>query len=332
MGIANPKPVRLVWQGQFVRFAPHIVSGVILIILVPFLPTYVQSLMTKILIFAIFAMSLDLLMGYTGIMSLGHAAFFGVAGYTTGILMINYGIDNFWIGAPCGILLATLTAAIFGIIALRVRGIYCILITFALGQLLYSIATKWRSMTNGDYGLWGISRPDLGLPHFAWNTTYFYYFVFLAFVICFFLLYRLVKSPFGQALQGIREGESRMRALGYNTWLYKYIAFVVAGMFAGVAGVLFVYHSGIITPPALAVMNSGFVMLMMIAGGIGTIYGPAIGAALLIIIQFYAGVFVPERWPLILGATFVLTIMWARAGIGVYLFRLWKRVLLAWKL
>ena len=331
METANTKSVRQFALWELVRFAPHLLIGIILIILVPFQPIYIQSLMTKILIYAIFAMSLDLLMGYAGIMSLGHAAFFGVAGYTTGILMVKCGIDSLWLGGACGILMATIVAVIFGIIALQAKGIYCILITFSLGQLLCSIALKWRSMTNGDFGLWGLTYPVINVPNFEWNTTYFYYFAFLVFVICFFLLYRLVKSPFGKSLQGIREGESRMRALGYNTWLFKYIAFVIAGMFAGVAGVLHAYHSGIMTPNDLAVTNSGLVMLMMIAGGSGTIYGPAIGAAAIIIIQYYAGIITTERWPLILGGTFVLTIMYARAGIGVYLYQLWKRILHTWK-
>jgi len=332
METAGIKSVRQFGLRNLVHFAPQILIGIILIILVPFQPIYIQSLMTKILIYAIFAMSLDFLMGYAGIMSLGHAAFFGVAGYTAGVLMVKYGIDSLWVGASCGILLATVFAAIFGIITLQVRGIYSILITFALGQLLYSIATKWRSMTNGDYGLWGLTYPVINIPNFEWDTTYFYYFVFMVFVICFFLLYRIVRSPFGKTIQGIREGESRMQALGYNTWLFKYITFVIAGMFAGVAGVLFAYHSGIVTPNDLAVTNSGFVMLMMIAGGTGTIYGPAIGAAVIITIQYYAGIITAERWPLILGSIFVLTIMYARAGIGVYLYERWKRVLREWKL
>ncbi len=314
-----------------VRFAPHILIVLVLIVLVPLQPTYIQSLLTKILIFAIFAMSLDLLMGYAGILSLGHAAYFGAAGYGAGILVVRYGVDNLWAGLACGILLATLVAALFGIIALQARGIYSILITFALGQLLYSVATKWRSVTNGDYGLWGIPLPASGLP-FEWSPICFYYFVLTIFLVYFFLLYRLVKSPFGKSLQGIREGESRMRALGYNTWLFKYVAFVIAGTFAGVAGVLFAYHSGIMTPGDLAVANSGFVVLMMIAGGSGTIYGPVIGAALIIAVQYYAGIVTADRWPLILGATFVLTIMYARAGVGVYLHKLWKRVLRQWKL
>lgn len=332
METAGTKSGRQACLWKLVRFAPHILIGLILILLLPLQPIYVQSLMTKILIYAIFAMSLDFLMGYAGIMSLGHAAFFGVAGYTAGILMVKYGIDSLWVGASCGILLATVVAAIFGIIALQVIGIYSILITFALGQLLYSIATKWRSMTNGDYGLWGLTYPVINVPNFEWDTTYFYYFVFLVFVICFFLLYRIVKSPFGKVIQGIREGESRMQALGYNTWLFKYITFVLAGLFAGVAGVLHAYHSGIMAPNDLAVMNSGLVMLMMIAGGTGTIYGPAIGAAVIITIQYYAGIITAERWPLILGGIFVLTIMYARAGIGVYLYERWKRVLRLWKL
>lgn len=316
---------------KLIRLVPQFVIVLLLIFLVPLEPTYIQSLATKILIFAIFAMSLDLLIGYAGIMSLGHAAFFGAAGYGAGILAVRYGIDNIWLGLASGILLATFIAAVFGIIALQARGIYSILITFALGQLLYSLATKWRSVTNGDYGLWGIPLPALGLSGFEWNGTYYYYFVFLAFLVCYLCLYRLVKSPFGKSLQGIREGESRMRALGYNTWLFKYVTFVIAGMFAGVAGVLFAYHSGIITPGDLAVMNSGFVMLMVIAGGIGTIYGAVIGAALIITIQYYAGILTADRWPLILGGVFVLTIMYARAGVGVYFYSLWKRVLEGWK-
>jgi branched-chain amino acid transport system permease protein len=321
-------------RGRFhklIAIVPNLVIIFLLLFLVPLQPPYIQSLATKILIFAIFAMSLDLLIGYAGIMSLGHAAFFGTAGYAAGILVVRYGVDNVWLGLGFGILLATLVAAVFGIIALQARGIYSILITFALGQLLYSVATKWRSVTNGDYGLWGIPIPALGLSSFEWNGTYYYYFVFLAFLVCYFFLSRLVKSPFGKSLQGIREGESRMRALGYNTWLFKYVAFIIAGMFAGAAGVLYAYHSGIMTPGDLAVANSGFVMLMAIAGGVGTIYGPAIGAALIITIQYYAGILTADRWPLILGGVFVLTIMYARAGVGVYFFKLWKRALEGWK-
>ncbi|MBA7691472.1 hypothetical protein ES703_100017 [subsurface metagenome] len=323
----NLKSITQLRQGQLVRLASYAAIIVILILLPPFLPPYLQSLMTKILIFSIFAMSLDLIMGYTGLISLGHAAYFGMGGYTVGVLMVHYDINLLWISAPLGILLAALTAAIFGFIALRVTGFYFIFVTMALGQLLFSIAFKWEWLsTFGVEAIVGISRPDVGLPWFTWSPTSFYYFVFLAFVICFFLLNRLVGSPFGYALQGIRDSEPRMRALGYNTWLYKYIVFVIAGAFAGVAGVLFAYHNSIVVPTDLSITTSALVMFMVILGGTGTLYGPVIGAAVLIPVEFYAGLITPERWPLILGGGFVLSIMYARAGIGVYLLRLWNKV------
>lgn len=326
MRTAKLKPVRQAWQGQLIRFAPHIGSGVILVVLPLFLSSYLQSMMTKFLIFAIFAMSLDVIFGYTGLLSLGHAAYFGVAGYTTGILILRYGVESFWISAPGGILMAGLVAAIFGIIALRVSGIYFLLVTFALGQLLFSVATKWYSMTGGSDGLAGIPHPDLGLPWFTWDAINFYYFVFLAFVICFFILYRLINSPFGYALQGIREQEARMRSLGYNVWLYKYVAFVIAGLFAGVAGVLFGHFNGLMAPMHLGIVTSALAMLMIIIGGTGTLFGPAIGAGVIIFVEHFASIYTPERWPLILGAVFVVSIMYFRAGIGVHLLRLWKKV------
>lgn len=323
----NLKSITQLWPGQLFRFAPYIASGVILILLPPLLPSYVQSMMTKILIFAIFAMSLDLIMGYTGLISLGHAAYFGVGGYTVGVLMVHYDINMLWISAPVGILMAVLMAAVFGFIALRVTGFYFIFVTMALGQLLFSIAFKWEWLSTMDVeAIVGIPRPDVGLPWFTWSPTSFYYFAFLAFVICFFLLNRLVNSPFGYALQGIRESEPRMRVLGYNTWLYKYIAFVVAGAFAGIAGVLFAYHNSVVVPTHLSIITSALVMFMVILGGTGTLYGPVIGAAIIIPLEFYAGLFTPERWPLILGGAFVLSIMYARAGVGVYLSRLWNKV------
>lgn len=315
------------WQWQLVRFAPHIAIGIVVILLPPFLPLYIQSLMTKTLIFAILAMAFDLAIGYTGLLTLGHAAYFGVGGYTIGLLMLHYDITSLWISAPIAILMATLVAAIFGLIALRVTGFYFIFVTFALGQLLFSIAFKLDWLKSpGTEGIVGVSRPDLGLAWFTWNPIYFYYFVFLAFVICFFLLRRLVNSPFGYALQGIREAEPRMRVLGYNTWLYRYIAFVLAGAFAGVAGVLFVYHNSIVVPEHFGVATSALGWFMVVLGGTGTLYGPVIGTALIVPLEFYAGIITPERWPLILGGAFVLSIMYARRGVGVYLSQLWNRI------
>jgi branched-chain amino acid transport system permease protein len=322
----NLKLIRQTPREQLIRFTPYIASGIILVILPLVLPTYFHSLLTKILIFAIFAMSLDIIMGYTGLPSLGHAAFLGVAGYTVSILLVLHGIDNFWIIAPLGILAATIAAAILGIIALRVSGIYFLLVTFALGMLLFSMALKWYWLTRGSEGLPMVAYPELGLPWLTWNYTSFYYFVFIFFVICFFLMHRLVNSPFGHALQGIRENETRMRALGYNTWLYKYVAFIIAGLFAGVAGVLFPYYAKVMMPYSVGFTYSALVMLICIIGGLGTLWGPVVGAVAIILLEYFSSLYIPDRWPLVLGGAFAITVMFLRGGIAPHLIKLWRRM------
>jgi branched-chain amino acid transport system permease protein len=158
------------------------------------------------------------------------------------------------------------------------------------------------------------------------DDTYFYYFVFLIFVGCFLLLYRLTDSPFGHALVGIRENESRMKILGYNPWRYKYASFVMGGGFAGVAGVLYAYLIGIAYPGDIGLMASVMVLFMVILGSPGTLACPLIGATLLTTVEHIVSTFTPERWPLILGAVFVLVSMFFRGGIGIYLTRYWKKL------
>ena len=313
-------------RARIVRLAPYIFSCALLVILPPFLSTYIQSLLTKCLIFAIFAMSLDIVLGYTWLLSLGHAAFFGTGGYVIGVLLLRFGINNFWISAPLAILISGIVAAVLGLIALRASAIYFLLLTFALGQLLYSVAWEldWLH-AGGTQGLPGIIKPLLGIPGFNWDTINFYYFVFLIFIICYFLIFRFVNSPFGRALQGIRESEPRMRALGYNTWLYKYIAFIIGGAFAGVAGMLSAYYKGMILAGDLGVTTSALAMLMVIIGGIGTLFGPCIGAIVIVFVEFFACSYTPERWPIILGGSFVAAILWLRGGFAVHLTRLWVK-------
>jgi branched-chain amino acid transport system permease protein len=312
---------------QLVRLAPFIAGGVILVVLPAMLPVYVQTIWTKFLIFAIFATSFDLIYGHAGLLSLGHAAFFGAGGYTVGALLLHYDITSFWIGIPLGILVAAVVATIFGFISLRVSGMYFLLVTFALAQLLYSIAWNWLWLNSpGMQGIAGIPLPDLGLPSFTWETIYFYYLVLIIFVICFFLIYRIMNSPFGYSLRGIRESELRMESLGYNTWLHKYIAFIVTGAFAGIAGVLFAYFNRLISPVHLAVGTSFLPMCMVIIGGSGTLLGPVVGAMVIVFVEYFASLYTPERWPLILGGLFVVVIMYARGGIVAYLSRLWKQI------
>jgi len=322
----NLNPTKQPGQKQLVRFTPYLVAGVIFILLPPFLPLDVQTMLTKVVIFALFAMSLDILMGYTGLLSLGHAAFFGIGAYGAGILTVKYGIESFWISAPLGILMATLAAAIFGPIALRVRGAYFLLVTCAMGQLLSCIAVRWDPVTGGYDGLWGIPRPVLGIAGFTWDNLSLYYFTFVIFAVCAFVLYRLLGSPFGYALRGIRESEVRMRTLGYNTWLYKYIAFVIAGFFAGIAGVLYGPTYGALRPPVLGLDMSALAMTIVIIGGTGTLFGSVIGAGVILLMQYFISWYTAERWPLIIGVVLVAAVMYARGGIIVHLISLWRKV------
>jgi len=305
------------------KLAPYLIAAVILVAFPPLLQSYYLSVVTMILIFGLFAMSLNIIFGHTGLNSLGHAAFFGTAGYVTGIAIVTYGIKSFWTSAPLGILGAAVIAAIFGIIALRVSGVYFLLITFALGQLLWTVAEKWYSVTMGRSGFVGIPAPDPGLSFLDFGSPVgFYYFVFVVFGVCYYLMACLHRSPFGYALQGIRERESRMSALGYNVWLYKYIAYITAAIFAGVGGILYAHFNGSIAPSHIGFSTSALGMLMVILGGAGALWGPVLGAALIILLQGFASLLVPARWPLILGVLFVIGVMGFKGGIGPHLVRI----------
>jgi len=309
-----------------VRLIPFIAGALMLAVLPAVVPRYVQTVWTKFVVFALFASSYDLIYGHAGLLSLGHAAYFGTGGYAVAVLMHHFNISSLWIGLPFAIVMAAFISAVFGFLALRVSGMYFLLVTFAFGELLYSVTwnVKWLS-TPGMQGISGLPRPSFGIPGFAWNTIKFYYFVLIIFLICFFLVYRIMNSPFGHALRGIRENEARMQTLGYNTWLYKYIAFIVTGTFAGAAGALFVYFNRFISPTHVGVGTSFLPMIMVIIGGSGTLLGPVIGAFVIIFTEYFASLFTPERWPLVLGALFVAAILYARGGINVHLARLWKK-------
>jgi branched-chain amino acid transport system permease protein len=312
------------WQARLMKFAPYIFVVILLLVVPPFTGTYYQSMFIKILIFAIFAMSLDLTMGYTGLVSFGHAAFLGMAGYAVGILTVNFNITSFWIVLPAALVITAILSAIIGYISLRVSGVYFILVTMAFGQLLSVVATKWYTLTGGRDGLSGVTYPNLGFD-FPWTSTTFYYFVFIFFVICFFILRRIVSSSFGKTLVGIRENEQRMRSLGFNTWSIKYTAIIIGGTFAGMAGVLFAYFYGTMVPSYFALEMSALPMLMVIIGGPATLWGPGLGAAVIIIVQQYSSIYAPERWPLILGGIFVLCVLLLKGGFANYLSSLWKK-------
>jgi branched-chain amino acid transport system permease protein len=286
-----------------------------LVVAARLLPTYYTGLLTEALILGLFAMSLDLLLGHTGLPSLGHAAYFGAAAYTMAILSLRL-VQPWWVSAAAGVGVSVSIAAFYGLLALRTSGIYCMMITLALAQVLWGIAFGWRALTGGDDGLPGIERPDLSglFPWSLHDPANYFTFVLIVFVIVAAALYLVVYSPFGHTLRGIRESEGRMACLGYNVWLYKYIAFVIAGGVAGIAGVLFTYYHGFVSPGELSLVLSAEGLLMVIVGGAGTLFGPALGAGVVVFLRNLVSAHT-QRWLLVLGLIYVLVVLCAPQGI-----------------
>jgi len=279
----------------------------------PFVSSFLLALLTQAVIYSVLAMSLDIILGYIGLASLGHAAYLGLGAYSVGILATRHGA-SFWVTLVVGVLLATAVAAIFGLLALRATGVYFLMITLALGMVVWGLAHRWVTMTSGDNGIAGVPRPDLGLP---WSFTQgipFYYLALAGFLLVLVLLRTIVRSPFGQTLVGIRESESRMRTLGYHVWLHKYIGFVIAGGVGGFAGVLWAYNNGFVSPSDLELATSVEILLMVALGGRGTLIGPALGAMLIVGLKNLVSVYT-HRWLLILGGVYIGTIVYAPEGV-----------------
>jgi branched-chain amino acid transport system permease protein len=296
------------------RFATVSFIGILTLLVLPYLlSSYYLGLVITMVIFALFAMSLDLLIGYTGLVTLGHAAYFGIAAYTTGLVALRLG-GGVWLAFPAGLIAAAITATMFGILALQTRGSYFLMITLALSQVLWGVATGWRTLTGGQDGLPGVPRPNLGLLWSLNDNTPFYYFVLIIVCAGTFLLVRIINSPFGHALRGIRESETRMLALGYNVWRYKLVSFVLAGSFAGLAGCLYVYFTQFVSPDYTDVVRSAEVLLMVILGGAGSLIGPAIGAALIVLLENLISGYT-ERWVMLLGLIYVFVALFAPNGL-----------------
>ncbi len=274
-----------------------------------FLSPFPLSVLMLIVIFAILAMSLDLLMGYTGMESLGQAAFFGIAAYTIAILSTRYGLG--WeVAIPVALFASVVFASIAAALSVRMTGLFFLVMTLVISQMLWGLSHRWGSLTGGYLGLHGIPRPFAALQS---NLT-FYYVALGVFLVSGLLMYRLVRSPFGLTLRGIKESELRMRTSGYNVWLHKFIVFVIAGAFAGVAGVLYAYSSQFISPTVLGVETSFEAMLMVIIGGAGTLSGPVVGAAIVTGLRNYLSVHF-ENWVIVLGVVYIFVVFFAPRGI-----------------
>jgi branched-chain amino acid transport system permease protein len=287
----------------------------VLAIIIPLSTSFVVLLATRALVFAILAMSVDLLLGFAGLASLGQAAYFAIGAYLAAILATRYHVGlgwDFWLVVLLGMLAGAISAAFFGLFAIRASGVYFLMITLALGQCVWGLAYRWNSLTNGDNGINVSSRPDFGLDLSDERT--FFFLVFGLFAATLLLLYVLVRSPFGRSLEGIRERELRMKILGYNTWLHKYIAFIVAGAIGGLSGVLWAFTNGLVSPETAVLTTSVDALLMVVLGGAGTLVGGAIGSAIVFALREYLSTLVPW-WQYVLGGVYVLTILYLPMGL-----------------
>jgi len=302
-------------MGQNIKVLSVAVALVALAYIVPHSGSFVVLLTTRAMVFAILAMSVDVLLGFTGLSSMGQAAYFGVGAYFTAILAARYHIGlgwDFWLVVVCSILAAALLAAFFGLFAIRASGVYFLMITLALGQCVWGLAYRWNSLTGGDNGINVTARPNFGLDLNDERT--FFFLVFGFFVASLLLLYVFVRSPFGKSLAGIRERELRMQILGYNTWLHKYIAFIIAGAFGGLSGVLWAHTNGLVSPETVVLTTSVDALLMVVLGGAGTLVGGAIGSAIVFGLREYLSTLVPW-WQYVLGGVYVLTILYLPTGL-----------------
>jgi branched-chain amino acid transport system permease protein len=290
-----------------------ILAAVVLAAAPAVLSSYWVGLLTQMVIFAILAMSLDILLGYTGLPSLGHAGIFGVAAYTVAVMSTTYHA-GFWTCVSSGIVVGALLSLALGLLVSHVRDVYFLMITLALGMVLWGVSYRWIPVTGGDNGISGIPRLEAhaGLP--VSGAIPFYYVALLVFAACAILMAVVMSSPFGFTLRGIRENEARMKSLGFNTWLHCYVSYVLAGAFASVAGVVWAYYNGFVSPTYLDLTASSELFLMVTLGGPGTLIGPALGAGAIVLLKNVISTYT-QRWLLILGTVYIVTILAAPQGL-----------------
>ena len=295
-----------------------------LVIALVVLPVVMRPIIAAdICVFAIAAMALNLIFGYTGMLSFGQATFFGMGAYVGGLLMIHV-TPNLYLALLIGTCAGALTAAVVGYLCIQRVGIYFIMLTFAFNQLFYFIAFKWTTLTGGDDGLPGVPRSPVVLAslEFPLDTSMKYYtFVAIVFLLLFYVMKRIVESPLGMICQAIRENSDRAAAVGYNVQLYRWVGFTIAGAFTGFAGVLYAMMYGIVPVEAIFWITSGDIVFMVLIGGIGNLYGPLVGAVVFRWLSETLSV-VWHRWPLLSGLFLIIVVLFLRGGCVEILARL----------
>jgi branched-chain amino acid transport system permease protein len=288
--------------------------------------TFYVNIASQILLYAIFALGVNVLAGYGGLVSLGHAGLFGIAAYTGAKILVGGGGH---LAAAAALAVTVCAAAVFAVLALRGTGLGFVMITVALGQIVWGIAYRWISLTNGDNGVSISGRPSpFGLSLAAPKS--FYWATFVVFLLALASMSVFVASPFGAALRGTRDQPRRMNALGYNVWMIRLVAFLFSGFWTGVAGLLYLYYNQFVSPQAVALTASAEALLMVISGGTGTLLGPVVGAGLVVVVKNVASAYI-ERWNFVLGAIFVLIVVFMPDGLVPGLARLARRSTARWR-
>lgn len=279
-----------------------------------------RSLAIEAMMFSILAMSLNLILGYAGLVSFGHAAFFAIGAYAAG-LVANAGGAEIWISFPVAIVAGVVLAIPIGWLSIRLSGFYFLMITFAFAQMVHSVAFRWNWLTGGSDGLLVVGPTLFGSPILQ-SRNELYFFTLACAVVTFLVLAMIVASPFGQVLVGIRENTMRMRALGYNIRAYKLAAFVIAAGFAALAGYINAQFSLFVAPDSADWTQSASVLVMVLIGGAGTLTGPIIGATVVLLLQHWLSSYT-QYWSLVLGLTFIGLITLARDGLQGVAVRAW---------
>jgi len=304
--VKTTAPAQRLSGGRMLMIGAAVVIAVAMLPLV--LSTYQIGLATEILIFGILAMSIDILAGFAGRTSLGHGAIFGTSTYVVVYTVSVVGLSPA-LGLLLGVLAATGVAAIFALLAVRTSGVYFLLLTLALGMIVWGICLRWTPVTGGENGLRGDVRSGILL-----EPRIFFWMVLAIVAVLSFAIWRFVRSPFGLTLRGIRDSESRMRSLGYNVPLHLFIGFLVSGFFAGIAGGIYAFFNNFVSPSTVALTQSVEGLLMMIVGGVGTLFGSFVGATAIIILENIVSSYT-ERWQSVLGLAFIVVMIFAPEGI-----------------
>jgi branched-chain amino acid transport system permease protein len=306
---------------------PALVVALLLLATVPLWiqGTYYVNISSQILFYAIFALGVNVLAGYAGLVSLGHAGLFGIAAYS-GARIMNDGHGHLVV-ITGALALTLLAAAVFAVLALRGTGLGFVMITVALGQIVWGVAYRWISITNGDNGIAIRGRPSpLGIS--LVSPSSFYWATLIVFLVAVTSMAVFVASPFGASVRGTRDQPRRMNALGYHVWMIRFLAFLFSGFWSGVAGLLYLYYNQFVSPQAVALTASAEALLMVIAGGTATLLGPIAGAAVVVIMKNVASAYI-ERWNFVLGAIFVVIVVFMPEGLVPGTVRRWRRLVAA---